>query len=313
MWALRDNNMWGEWDEPVLAELLAELAAGGVDLALTGFEGRDLDRILAGLEQPADPDDAPPLPVGVPDSQPGETYQLGEHRLRLRRCTGSGSGRRRCSAMQRAEVLLTDPPVRGRLRRQDTPAAEDQKRRCRRVCPHCSPTRSRRPTRCWRRRRGSTSPRRPGRAARPSGSQLERVGWQLHQELVWVKNSPVLGHSDYHNQHETFLYGWKPGPGRAGRGRHKGRRWYGDNRQTSTLVLRPAGAQRGAPDDEAGRAARGDASQLEPPRRHRLRPVRRLGLDPDRLRAARRRCFAIEIDPAYCDVIRRRYRELVGG
>jgi DNA modification methylase len=26
-----------------------------------------------------------------------------------------------------------------------------------------------------------------------------------------------------------------------------------------------------------------------------------------------RRCFAIEIDPAYCDVVRRRYREYVGG
>jgi DNA modification methylase len=26
-----------------------------------------------------------------------------------------------------------------------------------------------------------------------------------------------------------------------------------------------------------------------------------------------RRCFAIEIDPAYCDVIRRRYREYTGG
>jgi DNA modification methylase len=25
-----------------------------------------------------------------------------------------------------------------------------------------------------------------------------------------------------------------------------------------------------------------------------------------------RRCFAIELDPAYCDVIRRRYQELTG-
>src|SRR5207244_5941955 len=47
LWALRDNNPYGEWDEPLLAELLAELAADGVDLALAGFGSADLDRLLA--------------------------------------------------------------------------------------------------------------------------------------------------------------------------------------------------------------------------------------------------------------------------
>ena len=70
---------------------------------------------------------------------------------------------------------------------------------------------------------------------------IDEVGWRFHQELIWVKNSPVLGHSDYQLQHEAFLYGWKPGPGRPGRGRHAGSRWYGDNRQTSVLFFdRPA-------------------------------------------------------------------------
>jgi DNA modification methylase len=29
--------------------------------------------------------------------------------------------------------------------------------------------------------------------------------------LIWVKNSLVLGHLDYHKKHETCLYGWKKG------------------------------------------------------------------------------------------------------
>lgn len=33
----------------------------------------------------------------------------------------------------------------------------------------------------------------------------------LRQELVWVKDSMVLGRSDYHYKHEPVLYGWKPG------------------------------------------------------------------------------------------------------
>ncbi len=33
----------------------------------------------------------------------------------------------------------------------------------------------------------------------------------LRQELVWEKDSMVLGRSDYHYKHEPILYGWKPG------------------------------------------------------------------------------------------------------
>jgi site-specific DNA-methyltransferase (adenine-specific) len=61
------------------------------------------------------------------------------------------------------------------------------------------------------------------------------VGWRLHEELVWVKSSMVLGHSDYHYRHEPILYGYAPGPGRPGRGKHAGSHWYGDNSQTSVL------------------------------------------------------------------------------
>lgn len=32
-----------------------------------------------------------------------------------------------------------------------------------------------------------------------------------HQQLIWVKDSMVLGHSDYHYKHEPILYGWIPG------------------------------------------------------------------------------------------------------
>lgn len=37
---------------------------------------------------------------------------------------------------------------------------------------------------------------------------LQRAGWQLKHTLIWVKNSLVLGRSDYNYQHEPVLYGW---------------------------------------------------------------------------------------------------------
>lgn len=40
---------------------------------------------------------------------------------------------------------------------------------------------------------------------------VEAVGWDVKENLVWVKNSFVMGRQDYHWQHEPCLYGWKPG------------------------------------------------------------------------------------------------------
>jgi DNA modification methylase len=53
------------------------------------------------------------------------------------------------------------------------------------------------------------------------------TGWHLHQTLVWVKDAMVLGHSDYHYQHEPLLYGWKG----------KNRSWYGGRDKVSTLAV----------------------------------------------------------------------------
>ena len=40
---------------------------------------------------------------------------------------------------------------------------------------------------------------------------LEENGLTVRETLIWVKNSLVLGRSDYHWQHEPCLYGWKDG------------------------------------------------------------------------------------------------------
>ncbi|OHE41483.1 MAG: hypothetical protein A2Y16_05435 [Tenericutes bacterium GWF2_57_13] len=39
------------------------------------------------------------------------------------------------------------------------------------------------------------------------------VGWQVRQCLIWVKNGLVMGRQDYQWQHEPCLYGWKAGAG----------------------------------------------------------------------------------------------------
>ena len=71
----------------------------------------------------------------------------------------------------------------------------------------------------------------PGALSVVFGQCFLGVGWHLHETLVWVKNSMVLGHSDYHYKHEPILYGWKGA----------NRRWYAGRDQVSVFeVDRPS-------------------------------------------------------------------------
>ena len=52
------------------------------------------------------------------------------------------------------------------------------------------------------------------------------AGWLLKQQLIWVKNSMVMGRQDYQWKHEPCLYGWLKGDS------HK---WYSDRKQTTLI------------------------------------------------------------------------------
>jgi DNA modification methylase len=306
LWALRDNAAYGVWEEEALGQLLAELAAGGVDLALTGFGSSELDRLLAGFRPDADPDDAPPPPV-EPESVPGETYRLGPHRL----LCGDATERRELEqflAGERAEVLWTDPPYgvdyRGKtsaaleIRNDDPEGLADLLGAAFAAADAVLAPSARFYIAC------------PGGVGGLTFRQaVADAGWLLHQDLVWVKHAPTLGHADHHHQHETVLYGWKSGPGRPGRGRHRGSRWYGDNRQTTVFhVDRPV---RSTDHPVMKPVALVEAMLMNSSRRGDiiLDPFAGSGTTLIACERLGRRCFAVELDPAYCDVIRRRYEE----
>lgn len=55
---------------------------------------------------------------------------------------------------------------------------------------------------------------------------VKETGWLLKQNLVWVKNSIVLGRQDYQWKHEPCLYGWKDGASH----------YFIDNRSLATVI-----------------------------------------------------------------------------
>lgn len=58
------------------------------------------------------------------------------------------------------------------------------------------------------------------------GKAMVDAGWLLKQQLIWVKNTMVMGRQDYQWNHEPCLYGWLAG------GSHK---WYSDRKQTTVI------------------------------------------------------------------------------
>ncbi len=52
------------------------------------------------------------------------------------------------------------------------------------------------------------------------------AGWTVRQNLIWAKNSLVLGRQDYQWRHEPCLYGWKDGAAH----------YFTDSRRETTVI-----------------------------------------------------------------------------
>lgn len=121
------------------------------------------------------------------------------------------------------------------------------------------------------------------------------------QQLIWVKDSMVLGHSDYHYKHEPILYGWKPGAAHT---------FTEDRTKVSVLEFARPKASKEHPtmkpielwaeliqnSSKAGNNV-GD-------------PFLGSGTTLIACEQLGRKCFGIEIEPKYCQVIIDRYKKL---
>ncbi len=138
------------------------------------------------------------------------------------------------------------------------------------------------------------------------------AGWRIHETLVWVKDSMVVGHSDYHYRHEAILYGWLPGPGRSGRGNHEGRRWYGGNAETSVFEIPRPKASPDHPTMKPVELVERQVSNSSQASDIVLDPFLGSGTTLIACERLGRRCYGIEIEPRFCDTIIARWEEHTG-
>ena len=210
--ALADNKLGeiAEWDDDMLARVLEDLKAGNADLAASGFDTKEIDRLLADLaaDRLADVEEDPlPEPPANPTSVPGTVYELGPHRLLCGDSTQAATVQK-VVAGDRVSLLWTDAPYNVAYEGAAGSILNDNMSRERfraflvdafRACDSVMP-----PGAAFYLAHADTE----GLAFRQA---VETVGWKLASCIIWRKDSLVLGRGDYHWIHEPLLYGWKPG------------------------------------------------------------------------------------------------------
>jgi DNA modification methylase len=129
---------------------------------------------------------------------------------------------------------------------------------------------------------------------------LRECGMPLRQQLVWAKNTMVLGHSDYHYMHEPIAYGWTEGSHYWNGGRDQVTLWEVDRPTASKEhpTMKPV--------ELVNRALRNSTE----PNDLVYDPCGGSGTTMIACEHADRVCRMAELDPAYCDVIVARWRNL---
>lgn len=110
-YAIADNRSTdlGEWDNAVLGEQLESLKMDDFDLSQIGFDDVDLSSLVPEPEyQGKTDDDAIPESV-EPTCKTGQLWKLGDHRLLCGDCTDSANVERLMDG-EKADMVFTDPP-----------------------------------------------------------------------------------------------------------------------------------------------------------------------------------------------------------
>jgi DNA modification methylase len=309
---LADNQLAARasWDLEALRHELHDIGSVDFDLGLIGFEPDQLARLLAELGSSGltDPDSIPPVPE-EPVTRPGDLWLLGEHRIG---CGDSTNAAEVLPVLAGSEphLMVTDPPYgvgydpswrahrglsRGKLA-QGKVLNDDRAD--------------------WREAYALF----PGDVAYVwfgalrgdiVAAGLAACGFQLRAQLVWVKQHFTLSRGDYHWKHEICWCAVRDG---------KTSHWQGDRAQTTVWEIpnnNPFGNRRR--EDGWGHATQKPVECMRRPIVNNSRPSQAI-YDPflgagTTLIAAEmtgRICYGLELNPAYVDVILRRWQLFTG-
>jgi DNA modification methylase len=217
------NKIGGEFDIPLLTDLLKDLGDDGFDTTLTGFSIDELEKMFSDTDTKEVKDDDFNIDEAAKEPSfvlPGDLWRLGRHRLLCGDSTKAEDVMRLMDG-KKANLVLTDPPYMvnyqgkaGTIKNDDlndkaaydfllaaflqmeSVMADDAS-----IYVFYADSK--------------------GLIFRRA---FDDAGFKLASNCIWVKNNFTFGRSDYKWGHEVCLFGWKKS------GKHK---WHGDAKQST--------------------------------------------------------------------------------
>ena len=301
---IADNKLaeMARWDDHLLANELLALAEAGLDTGLTGFDEGETARILKDMLP--EEEEPPPEAPTEPETKPGDVWVLGKHRLICGDSTDADTVARVLDG-EKPSLMVTDPPYgvqydagwRNQAERANGKpygasaigkVANDDEA----DWSHAWELSPADVAYCWA----------PGGADFVQHcAALEQAGFEQRTTVIWAKNLAPISRGHYHVKHEPCIYAVRKGASAN---------WIGDRKQTTVWEIdKPQKS-------ETGHSTQKPLECMERPIRNHsgdvYEPFAGSGTTIIAAERLNRRCFAIEIDPGYCDVIVERWQNHTG-
>lgn len=292
-----------EWDLALLDTELAEIET--IDMTLLGFNEPQ--------EQPQEvvEDDFDAEPSEEPIAKYGDIYQLGRHRLMCGDSTKTNDVECLMGGYK-ADMVFTDPPYNVAIGSKNAflNTVQPSQRCCEDIANDKGKTDEEIGQELWfpafKNALGVANDTCSLYVTMPQGGthmmmmmMIHESGWQVKHELMWLKNQPTfsMNRLDYDYKHEPILYGWNKSHKFYGKGKFNKSVWEFDKPRESKLhpTMKPI---------ELIANALENSSQEEDI------ILDLFGGSGSTLIACEqlnRRCFMMELDPHYVDVIIRRW------
>lgn len=223
---LADNRMAMDagWDEELLRIEIESLQGEDFDVSLTGFSEDEISDLFGGDGDKDVKDDDFDLTAGLEKAsfvERGDVWTVGRHRLMCGDAT-SGEDMARLMCDTKANLILTDPPYGVSFKSSSGLTIQNDSMKSEEFY-----------TFLYNSFKNMAAHLEKGGAAYVFHADTEGLnfrrafvdaGFHLAGCCIWVKDSLVLGRSDYQWQHEPVLYGFMQN------GKH---RWYSDRKQTT--------------------------------------------------------------------------------
>lgn len=290
------------WNDELLKVEFENLKELDFDLNLTGFSADEIDAILDNIEDDKEiqEDDFDGELPEEPKAKLGDIYQLGNHRLMCGDSTKEEDVKKLVGE-QKMDLLITDPPYNvdyeggsGMKIQNDNMSGEEFYKFLVKAFTNANNfLKDGGAFYCWYASKEVVN----------FHTALEDSGFNVKQELIWNKNSMVMGRQDYQWKHEPCLYGWKE------TGSHE---WYSDRKQVTVINwdrptkadLHPTMKPIGLFDYQIKNSSKKGDNILD-----------LFGGSGTTLMACeqnKRNAYIMEFDPKYVDVIIKRWEQFTG-